>query len=165
MLETKITDSVTCCITAFSAAKKAMMMFVSRRTLPGIRIDLFAALLDGTRHGVEVRGGNAAAEVQDVLTGRSARFGQVAREVQDLALVRSVQAIHLLDDFVFDSLCHDEFNLSKGTLNVKRAGITLRFCQRVNSCSGINCYRMDCGSTCLTPGATNHTADQGFFIL
>jgi hypothetical protein len=94
-------------------------MFVSRRTLPGIRIDLFAAFLDGARHGVEIGGINAASEAQEILARCSDGLGQAAREIQDLALVRSVQAVDLLDDLVFDGLCHNEINVGKGMFDVK----------------------------------------------
>jgi len=96
-----------------------MTTFVSRRTLPGIRVDLFAAFLDGERHGTEIGRINATSEAHEVLARSSCGFGQAAREVQDFALVRSVQAVHLFDNFVFDGLCHNEINLGKGILKVK----------------------------------------------
>lgn len=98
-----------------------MMTFVSTRTLPGIRLDLFAAVLDGVRHGLKIHRIYAASKAHEVSARRSGGFAQAAREIQDLALVRRVQAIHLLDDFVFDGLCHNEINLGKGTSNVKCA--------------------------------------------
>jgi hypothetical protein len=101
-----------------------MMTFVSRRTLPGIRIDLFAAFLDSERHGTEIGRINATCEAQEVAARSSRRFGQVSREVQDLTLVRSVQAVHLFDNFVFDGLCHSEINLGKGIFKVKGAPAT-----------------------------------------
>jgi len=67
-----------------------MMTFVSRRTLPGIRVDLFAAFLDGVRHGVEIGRIDGTSEAHEVLARSSCGFCQAAREVQDLALVRSV---------------------------------------------------------------------------
>ena len=102
-----------------------MMTFVSRRALPGIRLDLFAAFLDGARHGIEIDRIDATSEAHEVLAQRSGRFAQSAREIQDPALVRSVQTVHLLDDFVFDGLCHDEINVGKGVLNVKRTQATV----------------------------------------
>jgi len=98
-----------------------MTTFVSRRTLPGMRVDLFAAFLDGARHGVEIGRIDGTREAHEVLARSSCGFGQAVREVQDLALVRSVQAVHLFDNFVFDGLCHNEINLGKGILKVKGA--------------------------------------------
>jgi hypothetical protein len=46
--------------TAFSPEKNAMMTLVSRRTLPGIRLDLFAAFLDGLGYRVQVGWVNSA---------------------------------------------------------------------------------------------------------
>jgi hypothetical protein len=96
-------------------------MFVSRRILPGIRIDLFAAVFNGAGHGLEVGWINATSESQEIFARCSGGFGQAAREIQDLALVSSVQAVHLFDNFVFDGLGHDEINLGKGIFNVKCA--------------------------------------------
>lgn len=101
-----------------------MMTFVSRRTLPGIRIDLFAAFLDGERHGTEIGRIHATSEAHEVPARRSRGLGQVSREIQDPALVRSVQAVHLFDNFVFDGLCHNEINLGKGIRKVKGAQST-----------------------------------------
>ena len=98
-----------------------MMTFVSRRTLPGIRLDLFATFLDGTRHGVEIDRIDTTGEGQEVPARCSGGFGQAAREIQDPALVRSVQAVNLLDNLVFDGLCHNEMNVGKGILDVKGA--------------------------------------------
>ena len=81
-----------------------MMMFVSRRTLPGIRIDLFAAFFNGTRHGIEIGWINATSEAQEILARRSDGFGQAACEIQHLALVRGIEPVDLLDNFVFDGL-------------------------------------------------------------
>jgi hypothetical protein len=103
-----------------------MTTFVSRRTLPGIRIDLFAAFLDGTRHGIEIGRINATSEAHEALARRSGGFGQAAREIQDAALVRSVQAVDLLDNFVFDGLCHNEINVGKDILNVKGTRIRIQ---------------------------------------
>jgi len=98
-----------------------MGLLLSRRILPGIRLDLFAAFLDSARHGVEIGGINATGEAHEVPDWCSCGFGQAAREIQNLALVRSVQAVHLFDNFVFDRLCHNEINVSKDICNVKRA--------------------------------------------
>ena len=98
-----------------------MTMFVSRRILPGIRIDLFAALFDGARHGIEIGWIDATSESQEILARCSDGFGQAAREIQDLALVRTVEPVDLFDNFVFDGLLHDEMNLGKGIFNVKCA--------------------------------------------
>jgi len=100
-----------------------MGLLLSRRILPGIRLDLFAAFLDSARHGVEIGGINATSEAHEVPDWCSCGFGQAAREIQNLALVRSGQAVHLLDNFVFDGLCHDEINVGKGILKVKGAHI------------------------------------------
>ena len=101
-----------------------MMKFVSRRILPGIRVDLFAAFLDGERHGTEIGRINATSEAHEVPARCPRGLGQAAREIQDSALVRSVQAVHLFDNFVFDGLCHNEINLGKGILKVKGAQAT-----------------------------------------
>lgn len=103
----------------FLPREKAMMMFVSRRILPGIRVDLFAAFLDGTRHGVEIGRIDRTGKAHEALSRRSGGFGQLASEIQDFALVRSVQAVHLLDNFVFDGLCHNQVNVGKDIFNVK----------------------------------------------
>jgi len=103
-----------------------MTTFVSRRTLPGIRVDLFAAFLDGAGHGVEIGRIDGTSEAHEVLARSSRGFGQAAREIEDLALVRSVQAVHLFDNFVFDGLCRNEMNLGKGILKVKGAPATQR---------------------------------------
>jgi hypothetical protein len=110
-----------------------MMTFVSKRTLPGIRVDLFAAFLDGQRHGSEIGRIDGTSEAHEVLARSSCGFGQAAREIQDPALVRSVQAVHLFDNFVFDGLCHNEINLGKGILKVKGARATRKwptFCKK-----------------------------------
>lgn len=98
-----------------------MTIFVSRRTLPGIRIDLFAALFDGARHGIEIGWIDGTSEAQEILARCSDGFGQAAREIQHLALVRAIEPVDLLDNFVFDGLLHDEMNVGKGILNVKCA--------------------------------------------
>jgi hypothetical protein len=100
-----------------------MMMFVSRRILPGIRVDLFAAFLDGARHGFEIGGINTAGEAQETLAWCSDGFDQAAREIQHLALVRRIEAVDLLDSFVFDSLCHNGTNVGKRIFDVKGARI------------------------------------------
>lgn len=101
-----------------------MMTFVSRRTLPGLRLDLFAAVSDGARHGIEIDRIATTGEAHEVPAWRSGGFGQSARKIQDPALVSSVQAVNLLDNFVFDGLCHNEINVGKGIFNVKRAQAT-----------------------------------------
>ena len=98
-----------------------MTTFVSRRILPAIRVDLFAAFRDGARHGVEIGGINATSEAQEILTRRPGRFGQAAREIQHLALVRVIEPLNLLDNFVFDGLRHNEINVGKGIVDVKGA--------------------------------------------
>jgi hypothetical protein len=108
-----------------------MMTFVSRRILPGIRIDLFASFLDGTRHGIEIGGFDRTREAHEALSWRSCGFGQPASEIQDFALVRSVQAVHLLNNFVFDGLCHNEFNVGKAMFNVKGDILILLFRARM----------------------------------
>lgn len=100
------------------------MTFLSRKTLPGIRVDRFAAFMDSTRHGIEIDRIATTGEALEVPAWRSGGFVQAAREIQDPALVRSVQAVHMLDNFVFDGLCHNEINVGKGIRNVKRAQAT-----------------------------------------
>src|SRR5260370_2821990 len=97
-----------------------MMTLVSRRTLPAIRLDLFATFLDGLRHGIKIRRINTAYEAHEVAARRSGGHGEAARKVQGLALLRSVQAGHLLDYRLFDQLRTIENNLVKCFLNVKR---------------------------------------------
>jgi len=98
-----------------------MMTLVSRRTLPAIRLDLFATFLDGMRHGIKIRGINRTYEAHKVPARRTGGRGEAAREIQNLPLLRSVQAANLVDNLVFDSLRHSETNLGKGFLNVKSA--------------------------------------------
>jgi len=107
------------------------MAFVSRRTLPGMRVDLFAAFVDGARHGIEIGRIDRTGEAQEVPARRSGGFGQAAREIQDPALVRSVQAVHLLDNFVFDGLCRNKINVGKGIFNVKSDILTLLIRKRM----------------------------------
>jgi len=90
-----------------------MMTFVSRGTLPGVRVDLFTAFLDSARHDLEIDKIDATSEAHEVSARCSCGFVQAAREIQDLALVRRVQAVHLLDNFVFDGLCHNEINMGR----------------------------------------------------
>lgn len=58
-----------------------MIMFVSSRTLPGIRFDRFAGLLNGTRHFVEVGGIDAAGEPQKLAARGSRGLVHSARKV------------------------------------------------------------------------------------
>lgn len=90
------------CKTAVSPAKKAMTTLVSRRTLPGIRLDLFAAFLDCLRHGFEVRRIDGADETGQFPSGRSSGRGQAPRKIQHLLALVIVQAVNLLDDLIFD---------------------------------------------------------------
>ena len=102
-----------------SPEKNAITTFVSRRILPGIRIDFFAAFLDGLRHCLEVRAIDAALEAGQTSAGCSVGGGQAAREIQNLTLQRSVQTFDVLDDLVFDGLGHDEINVGNGFPEVK----------------------------------------------
>jgi hypothetical protein len=95
------------------------LTLVSRRTLPSIRLELFAAFLDGLRHGSKIRRINATHEAQEVTARGSGKHREVAGEIQDLPLPRSVQASHLVDDFVFNRLRHNETNLGKDFFDVK----------------------------------------------
>jgi len=99
-----------------------MITLVSRRTLPGIRLDLFAAFLDGLRYDVEIRRINTPDEAQEFATRRSGRHCETAGKVQELPLLRGVKPFHLLDNLVFNGLCHNKNNLGKGALHVKGAG-------------------------------------------
>ncbi len=67
-----------------------MMTLVSRRTLPGIRLDFFATFLDGMRHGIKIRRINTTHEEHEVAARRSGGHGETACEIQNLALLRSV---------------------------------------------------------------------------
>ena len=96
-----------------------MMTLVSRRTLPAIRLDFFATFLDGMRHGIKIRRIDTTYEAHEVAARRSGRHGKAAGEIQDLPLLRSIQAFNLVDNLVFNSLCHSEANLGKGLPNVK----------------------------------------------
>ncbi len=113
------------------------MMFVSRRILPGIRVDLFASFLDGIRHGVEIGRIDRTREAHEALSRRSGGIGQTASEIQNLALVRSVQAVHLLDNFVFDGLCHNQTDLGKGMFNVKGDLLTPLFRESAGVCRAV----------------------------
>ena len=73
-----------------------MMTLVSRRTLPAIRLDLFATFLDGMRHGIEIRRINRTYEVHKLAAWRSGGRGEAACEIQDLLLPRSVHAGNFL---------------------------------------------------------------------
>ncbi len=95
------------------------MTLVSRRTLPGIRLDFFAAFLDGMRHVIKIRGINTPYEAQEVPARGSGGHSEAAREVQNLPLLRSVQAFNLVDNLVFNSLRHSETNLGKDFFYVK----------------------------------------------
>src|SRR6266567_6875402 len=105
--------------TAFSPEKNAMMTLVSRRTLPAIRLDLFASFLDGMRHGFQVRRINRTYEAHKLAARRSGGHREAARVIQNLPLLRHGQAVNLLDNLVFDRLRHNETNLGKGFRNVK----------------------------------------------
>jgi len=100
--------------------KRAITTLVSRRTLPAIWINRFAVFLDGFRHGVKVRLGNESLEAQEVAAGGARGGGELARKVQDLALLRSIQPVHLLDDFVFKRLGHSDLNLAKSIFKIKK---------------------------------------------
>jgi hypothetical protein len=67
-----------------------------RRTLPAIRLDLFATFLDGMRHGIQIHAINRTYEAHKVLARRSGGHGEAAREIQDLLLPRSVHAGNFL---------------------------------------------------------------------
>ena len=99
-----------------------MITLVSRRTLPAIRLDFFAAFLDGMRHGIKIRRIDTTYEAHEVAARRSGGHGETAREIQDLPLLRSVQAVNLVDNLVFDSLRHSETNLGKDFFHVKGRG-------------------------------------------
>jgi hypothetical protein len=45
--------------------------------------------------------------------------------------VRSVQAVHLLNNFVFDGLCHNQVNVGKDIFNVKSDILTLLIRKRM----------------------------------
>ena len=96
-----------------------MMTLVSRRTLPGIRLDFFATFLDSMRHGIKIRRIDTTYEAHEVAARRSGGHGETAREIQDLPLLRSVQAVNLVDNLVFNSLRHSGTNLGKDFFYVK----------------------------------------------
>src|SRR5712664_887638 len=101
-----------------------MMTLVSRRTLPAIRLDFFATFLDGMRHGIKIRGIDRTYEAHEVAARRSGGHGEAAREIQNLPLLRSVQAINLVDNLVFNSLRPNGTNLGKDFFYVKGRGGT-----------------------------------------
>ncbi len=109
----------------FLPEKNAMMTLVSRRTLPAIRLDLFAAFLDGMRHGFQVRRINRTYEAHKLAARRSGGHREAARVIQNLPLLRRGQAVNLLDNLVFDRFRHNETNLGKGFRNVKGPRRTL----------------------------------------
>lgn len=96
-----------------------MMTLVSRRTLPAMRLDLFAAFLDGMGHGFQIRRINGTYEAHKFAAGRSGGHREAAREIQDLALLRCRQAVNLVDNLVFNGLRHSETNLGKDPFHVK----------------------------------------------
>jgi hypothetical protein len=102
-----------------------MMTLVSRRTLPAIRLDLFAAFLDGMRHGFQVRRINRTYEAHKLASRRSGGYREAARVIQDLPLLSRGKAVHLLDNLVFDRLRHNKTNLGKGFRNVKGPRVQL----------------------------------------
>jgi hypothetical protein len=71
--------------------------------LPGIRLDLFVALLDRLRHGLEIRPIDGTYEAHEVPAWRSGRRRQSPREIQYLTALGIIQAVHLLDDLLPES--------------------------------------------------------------
>ncbi len=71
------------------------------------------------RHGIKIRGIDRTYEAHEVAARRSGGHGEAAREIQNLALLRSVQAINLVDNLVFNSLRHNGTNLGKDFFYVK----------------------------------------------
>lgn len=78
----------------------AMMTLVSRRNLPAIRFDFFAAFLNGLGYRVQIPLFNSPNELQQFATGCSIRHTQPPREVEHLALLWRSQAANLLNDLV-----------------------------------------------------------------
>ena len=88
-------------------------------TLPGIRIGLFAGFFDGLGHGPEIGGIDNTDKTHEVSARRSEGYGEAASEIQDVPLPRGVQAVHLLENLVFNGSCHCKANLGKRILDVK----------------------------------------------
>lgn len=110
-----------------------MTKLVSRRALPGIRVDLFRAFLDGLRHGIEVGAINRAREMNEAVARHSDRNAQLACEIQDLPLPGNVEAVHFLDNLVFNRFAHDEFNLGNDMAYVKAGLLTSRLLEPTDS--------------------------------
>lgn len=83
------------------------------------------------RHGFQVRGINRSYETHEFAARRSGRRREAARVIQYLPLLRSSQAVNLLDDLVFNRLRHNETNLGKGFRNVKGPGVPLSLSRKV----------------------------------
>ena len=71
------------------------------------------------RHDIQIRRVNTTYKADEFAAWRSGGHAEAAREIQNPLLLRSIQALHLRDDLVFDSLRHNGTNLGKGFPHVK----------------------------------------------
>src|SRR5436305_1630671 len=94
-INTSVALASEACTTA-SLAKMAMTIFVSKRNLPFINIDLLAVLLDGLRHQLEVFQVYISCEMQQCFSGLANRAGKCASKVEYLTLLLNVQLIELI---------------------------------------------------------------------
>src|SRR5208337_3201026 len=98
--------------TTSSPARRATAILVSRRKLPGIRVDSFAAFLDRAHHLASVFGSYGPGERQQILGGNSLRFmtGQRPDDLQHELLLRRRQLVQAFNDFLGYRRVHSEFS-------------------------------------------------------
>ncbi len=68
--------------------------------LPGIPVNRFATFRDGLRYLGQIGWRKGTCETQKFSPRNSGGCGKAAGEVEDAPLLGSVQAVHLLDNFV-----------------------------------------------------------------
>jgi hypothetical protein len=119
VLGTNTSASVKRSVTLFAPENNAMMTFVSRRNLPGIRLDFFAAFLNGLGYYFQIRLVNRPGELQQFTTGSSERHTQSSGEVEHLSLLGRIQPVNPLNDLVFYRPWHSESNLGNACCEVK----------------------------------------------
>jgi hypothetical protein len=80
---------------AFSPENNATTAVASRRTLQGVRVDPFAALLDRSRYQFKICQVDSSREAEKIAPWRSFGCRQPAREVQDQLLLSVIQSVDL----------------------------------------------------------------------